>query len=115
MIQEFTMYEAERCDNGELIQGQICYGEGSAFIAYDNDFYKNLAYRNWYLETDRFFEVKSETVRRVSVKPIIKLNGANVYLPHCPNCDEVIYHDSTKHCIKCGMAIDWSVSNDKEG
>lgn len=107
-IPEYYMYEAERCDNDEKIQGGLTITEnGKVYIIQHDgcvDFHK---------ECFDIIEVKPETVRRVAVKPVQK----EKHYWNCPNCDVIvaddderyIYDDVTECCSKCGIALDWNI------
>lgn len=108
-IPEYYMYEAERADNGELVQGyyELC---GVFIDTIEEEIYPII--KEFY---GLCHKVKPETVRRVAVKPL-KNEMGDIF---CPNCQITfdksgdIYNGKAdyredKFCRRCGMAIDWS-------
>lgn len=104
MIPEYYMYEAERVDNGENIQGYVfCklmgYSKKPRMAHYIIPLTNGKFASGFELE---YYKVKPETVRRVAVKPIRDYGWI------CPNCKSHYVGDKTNYCQECGMALDWS-------
>lgn len=103
-IPEYYQWEAERCDNSEIVRGYLAHDDRIIDPIDENgDMYMN----EYGVIDGRAIMIKPETVRRLTVKPkfIESEFGAEVDLL-CPNCGQELF--GTKVCHGCGMAIDWS-------
>lgn len=101
-ISQYYQYEAERVDNGAMVEGYIDIITKGAYLApIQNGYYiaTTVTLENGEMILCERFEVKPETIRRAAMKPIDKY--------YCPNCKQIL-HGMVNHCDHCGMAINWN-------
>lgn len=113
-ILEYYQYEAERCDNGEMVRGYYTrehfFGATFGDFIYRDRVDTSLGLKGIIWLDGEKCRVKRESVRRVAVEPIEEYNDyekRNTY--KCPNCKRRIIPES--HFCQwrnCGMAIDWN-------
>lgn len=113
-IPEYFMCEAERCDNGEIVRGQLINRSQEYFHKYSiatTPHSTKFRDGRQVIVFETFYEVKPETVKRVAMKPIFDggINGESEKYS-CPNCLSLLWHRlrQDKCCPDCMMAIDWS-------
>lgn len=106
MIPERHMKQARRCDNGEMVQGNIITEGSKMYIKTPSvcarssmDSKINDNFVGFYAH-----RVYPATVEDVEVKPVIGENG-NIYCPNCKN--KIGAFRGRNYCPGCGMRILW--------